>query len=556
MPYHVLSLSLVTMTCAFAAAASPDGPERRLGPLGPRVQEVLERVSPSIVYLRSSGAKGSLVTGTIITSDGLIATCAHMPAKVGDPVDVHLGNNRKAQGKVLTKLAPEGKEIGGRDIALVQLAGKGPWPAVEIGTATGIADDDSLLAVGFGATGLYGGQGDEPPRCVRLGRRLGTLPAPGKVLTTTIIGTGGDSGGPLFDLGGRLVGLLSFCEADGRKCRYATSDTLRAAWKVLALESPALPPLAAGRPATVSLAEEMAVAVRAIRPAVVEVLSDDRWVAVGIVVGDGFILTKASELGPKISIVLGGDTPARARVVATDPARDLAIVEIQAKDLAGGIVPVQWLDLGSLPVGTVVAAGMPPDFTSPAGVVSIPARTIPPISGIFPVMVKDAQGGVEVTKILEDTLSLWMRPTLFPLRVGDVVTQIAGVPTVNREAFLAMSFDGTSLGHHPRIAGERVAATYRRDDATAEVAVQLGYQASAPVQGVHPSSYRYSGFPSAFATDLAARPEHCGAPVVDARGRIVGLLIARAPFVESLVLPASEVAASLELMRGQMKTTK
>ena len=32
----------------------------------------------------------------------------------------------------------------------------------------------------------------------------------------------------------------------------------------------------------------------------------------------------------------------------------------------------------------------------------------------------------------------------------------------------------------------------------------------------------------------------------------LGLALARAPFVESLVLPASEVAASLELMRGRM----
>jgi len=296
----------------------------------------------------------------------------------------------------------------------------------------------------------------------------------------------------------------------------------------------------------------MADAVRAIRPAVVEVLSDDRWVALGVFVGDGLILTKASELGPRLTVVLGGDTPARARVAATDPARDLALVEIQAKDLAEGIAPVRWPDLKSVSVGSVVAAGTPPDFTAPAGLVCIPARAIPPVPGVVPVEVKDAKGGVEVIKIEEITLSQWMRPTAFPLRIGDIVTHIAGVPVPNREAFLALNFDGASLGRHPRVAGERVAATYRRDGATGEAAVQLGYGNSVGGQMVHPSSYRYSRFPSAFATDLPARPEHCGAPVVDARGRVVGILIARAPFVESLVLPASEVAASLELMRGRM----
>ena len=51
------------------------------------------------------------------------------------------------------------------------------------------------------------------------------------------------------------------------------------------------------------------------------------------------------------------------------------------------------------------------------------------------------------------------------------------------------------------------------------------------------------------ASDLAARPEHCGAPVVDADGRVVGLLIARAPFIESLILPSTEMRAALEVMR-------
>ncbi len=167
--------------------------------------------------------------------------------------------------------------------------------------------------------------------------------------------------------------------------------------------------------------------------------------------------------------------------------------------------------------------------------------------------VKDTKAGVEVTEILEDTLSLWMRPTAFPPRPGDVLTHIAGVPVPNRETFVAMAFDGNSLGQHPRVAGELVAATFRRDGATAEAAVQLGYQASVGTQLVHPSSYRYSGFPLAIATDLPARPEHCGAPVVDARGRAVGILIARAPFVESLVLPGGEVAASLKSMLARIK---
>ena len=60
---------------------------------------------------------------------------------------------------------------------------------------------------------------------------------------------------------------------------------------------------------------------------------------------------------------------------------------------------------------------------------------------------------------------------------------------------------------------------------------------------------QYSGFPRAIASDLAARPEHCGAPVVDVDGRVVGLLIACAPFIERLILPSTEVKAAVEVMR-------
>ena len=60
----------------------------------------------------------------------------------------------------------------------------------------------------------------------------------------------------------------------------------------------------------------------------------------------------------------------------------------------------------SFPVGAVVAAGVPPDFTAPAGIVH-PRLGDPPVRGIFPVHVKDTKAGVEVTEILEDTLSLW-----------------------------------------------------------------------------------------------------------------------------------------------------
>jgi S1-C subfamily serine protease len=75
-------------------------------------------------------------------------------------------------------------------------------------------------------------------------------------------------------------------------------------------------------------------------------------------------------------------------------------------------------------------------------------------------------------------------------------------------------------------------------------------------QLVRPSSYRYTGFAHVVASDLPTRPEHCGAPVVDANGQVVGILIARAMFIESLVLPADDVTVALARMQKQVAYAK
>jgi serine protease Do len=368
-----------------------------------------------------------------------------------------------------------------------------------------------------------------------------------RLLRTTVLAKEGDSGGPLFDLTGSLVGIASGGELDATHAGYVPSDVLLRAWKDLADERPAPVRSSAPRPIVETATAATTRGVRAVRPSVVEVRCDDRWAGVGAYVGDGFIVTKASELGPRVSVVLGDDVVALARVATSDPARDLALLKLMVPDFARGIAPVDWADVKDLPVGTILAAVTPPAFTPPAGVACVPARTIPPLPGLLPVSVKDAKGGVEITDTF-DFLDRWLRKPPFPLRVGDVITHVAGVPVANRGQFIKRNGAAT-LGGHPRVKGEAVPVTFWRKGKAEEVTVHLHSQRSVPNQLVRPYSYRYSGFPAAIASDLAARPEHCGAPVVDADGRVVGILIARAPFIESLILPSTEMRAAVEVMR-------
>lgn len=540
MRFLVAFMAIAVFPVCSPAEDRPEAAAKSPAALQPAIAAALTKVTPSVVSIWH-GEPPHALSGIIVSKDGLIVTAGHIQCKVGEAVEIHLSGKKTANGKVLVKL----KEP---DLALVQISEKGAWPAIEVGSSGTLSDRDPLLALGFGDTGLYGPSGTEPPCYARLGYRRESAPAfRDGLLQTTVLASSGDSGGPLFDLTGSLVGIASAAELDATRACYVPSDVLLQAWKDLAGARPAPARSSAPRPNVETVAAATTRGVRAVRTSVVEIRCDDRWAGVGAYVGDGFIVTKASELGPNVSVVLGNDVVALARVAARDPARDLALLKLMVPDFAGGIAPVNWADVKDLPVGTILAAATPPAFTPLRGLACVPARTIPPLPGCLPVRVKDVEGGVEVTDTFA-WLMRWLRPPPFPLQEGDVITKVASVPVPNQEAFFRL-MSGQIIGRHPRVMGEAILVTYQRKDKTNDVTIHLREQHTVAGQRVRPCSYRYSGFRAAIAADLAARPEHCGAPVIDTDGRVVGLLIARAPFIESLILPGAEIKAAVEVMR-------
>jgi serine protease Do len=86
------------------------------------------------------------------------------------------------------------------DCALMKITDPGPWPHAEIGNPLTTKVGDWVLALGH-----PGGFDPERPVVARLGRiiRLGPW------LQTDCTLIGGDSGGPLFDMRGQVVGIHS-----------------------------------------------------------------------------------------------------------------------------------------------------------------------------------------------------------------------------------------------------------------------------------------------------------------------------------------------------------
>lgn len=158
-----------------------------------RVQQVAAQVLPATVALQvgNTGASGS---GVVVSKDGLILTAAHV-VEGSAKVMVVFPNGRLVPGKVLGANAT-------RDEAMVQIEGPGPFPFAAIGDSEALKAGNWVIALGHSA-------GFDPARTppVRFGRVISINP--GNFMTTSCTLIGGDSGGPLFDLDGRVVAIHS-----------------------------------------------------------------------------------------------------------------------------------------------------------------------------------------------------------------------------------------------------------------------------------------------------------------------------------------------------------
>jgi serine protease Do len=155
------------------------------------VQKLAAKLIPCTVGVQIAGVQGS---GVIIDKEGHILTAGHVSGTPNRDVTVILHDGRKVKGKTL------GRNIG-IDSGLIKITDEGKWPYAEMGSSKDLKAGQWCLA-----TGHPGGyqQGREP--VVRLGR---VVKSGSGVVRTDCTLVGGDSGGPLFDMQGRVIGIHS-----------------------------------------------------------------------------------------------------------------------------------------------------------------------------------------------------------------------------------------------------------------------------------------------------------------------------------------------------------
>lgn len=163
-----------------------------------QARATLKKVMSSVVSVSGGSESNSGAgSGVVISEDGYVLTVAHVGEFSGRKVVVRFPDGRTVKGRTL------GNDRG-LDAGLIKLNGEGPWPHVEMGVSKDLKAGQWVLTLGYPASF----EGGKPP-LARIGRVLWHTD---QAIVTDCAIMGGDSGGPLFDLEGKVIGVASRCD--------------------------------------------------------------------------------------------------------------------------------------------------------------------------------------------------------------------------------------------------------------------------------------------------------------------------------------------------------
>ncbi len=181
-----------------------------------QIKAIIPRLSRAVVAVQIGGASGS---GVVVSEDGMVLTAAHVCGETNRDVRFTFPDGSTARGKTLGM----NHEI---DAGMMKITNHGLWPHVEMGDLSHAGVGDWVLSLGH-----PGGFDPDRPLVIRLGRIL-LLRA--DALQTDCPISAGDSGGPLFDMRGKVIGIHSRISDSTAENFHVPITTFHDTWDRLA----------------------------------------------------------------------------------------------------------------------------------------------------------------------------------------------------------------------------------------------------------------------------------------------------------------------------------
>ena len=180
-----------------------------------KVQQVIQDSSPAVVAIDDTGS------GVIVNAEGIVLTASHVTRFANRTVNVQFADGRIVQGITL------GSNFV-TDTGAIRLLSPGPYPFLKVSESASAVAGTWCIAMGYPLSFPRGQAASG-----RLGRVLDRQGNQKLVTDCTIMG--GDSGGPLLNLDGKVIAISSSVKLDIKKNLYIPSERFLENWKHISL---------------------------------------------------------------------------------------------------------------------------------------------------------------------------------------------------------------------------------------------------------------------------------------------------------------------------------
>ena len=218
---HLPLIVCFVVTSALASTVAAQMPLKddlgldQLIKLQEKVRQVIQDASPAVVAIDDTGS------GVVVSSDGIVLTASHVSLKANRIVNVLFSDGRVVQGITL------GSNFL-TDTGAIRLLSPGPYPFLKVSESKTAVTGTWCIAMGYPLSFPRGQAASG-----RLGRILERQGNQKLVTDCTIMG--GDSGGPLLNLEGKVIAINSSVKLDIDKNLYIPSERFVENWKHISL---------------------------------------------------------------------------------------------------------------------------------------------------------------------------------------------------------------------------------------------------------------------------------------------------------------------------------